>query len=252
MRNLIVYLVLSSLFLSPLMTMAQQAQELDGAESVLSAPKSKTKGIQVEAKGVKGFAGTGGTLDSNYEVSLGYVLGQTWQTQIVLGRLSKSRSSSGGDLKEWQYVEEESKLHSEYKMLEIKKLFFDPYSDRHIQGFFTTAGYGMMDAKVDYNYNRYKPDNGFICLIGPCERAVEESDFASKNTQVSFARVGAGYTYELRSPRSLGVVTISAAVNFNEYFKKDLVSLVGANHQGSFDLKDLDKTTAQLALGVMF
>lgn len=252
MRNLIVYIISSSLFLSPLMTRAQQVQEVEGAESTLNTQKSKVKGIQVEAKGVKGFSGTSGASDSNYEVSLGYVLGQTWQAQIVLGRLSKAKSSSGGDLKEWQYVEEEAKLQSDYKMLEIKKLFFDPYSGRHIQGFFTTLGYGMMDAKVDYNYNRYKPYNGFFCLIGTCERAVEESDSASKNTQISFARVGAGYTYELKSPRSLGVITISAAVNYNEYFKKDLVSLAGANHQGSYDLKDLDRSTAQLALGVMF
>lgn len=228
------------------------SQVAEQNENIIATTKGKTKGIQVEFKGVKGFSGSGGQSDSNYEVSLGYVVAQSWQIQLTLGRLSKSKFQSGGDLKEWEYVEESTKLNSEYKMLEIKKYFFDPYSERHIQGFFASTGYGVQDGQINYDYNRYKPYNGFICLIGTCEKAVEESDSGSTKASIPFARVGGGYSYEMKSPRSLGVVTLSGSVYYNEYFKKDIVALSGANHQSSFDLKSLDKTTAQLALGVMF
>ncbi|MCB0369896.1 MAG: hypothetical protein KDD45_10790, partial [Bdellovibrionales bacterium] len=89
-------------------------------------------------------------------------------------------------------------------------------------------------------------------ILGTCEMVVEETDSGVTKASVPFARLGGGYSYEIKSPRSLGVVAISAAVYYNEYFKNDLVTLSGTNHQGSFDLKSLDKTTAQLALGVMF
>lgn len=246
--RIFIYLVVS-IFAFLTTALAQDSESLDG---VVAPSKNKTKGLQFEAKGMKGFSGSGATTDSNYEVSAGYVVGQTWQLQITLGRLNKSKSQSGGDLKEWQYVEEGTKLNSSYKMLEIRKLFFDPYSERRVQGFFTSAGYGLMDTKVEYNYNRYKPYNGFICLIGPCEKAVEESDLGSANVQIPFARLGAGFSYEIKSPRSLGVILLSAAVGYNEYFNKDSVVLSGENHKGSYDFKELDKIIAQIAFGVMF
>lgn len=224
----------------------------DVTESITQDSAKNVKGIHVELKALRSPESKSLT-GSNYELSLGYVLKDTWQLQYAYGRLNKSKTTSGGDLQEWEYVEEGSNLESTYHMLELKKLFYNPrQSTGLIKGFFTSLGYGQMQAKINYDYNRYKPDNGFICFITCDAKAVEETDSATTKVNVPFYRASAGYSYELMSPRNLGVASISAAVNYTEYLNKDLYVLKGAKHQGSFDVKDLDKLTLNLGFGVMF
>lgn len=241
---------LSFLILATSFSLVSFAQEIN--ENALVSEGKRVKGIHVELKALRSPEGKSLT-GSNYEVSLGYVLKDTWQIQYTQGRLNKSKTTSGGDLKEWEYVEEGSNLESTYHMLELKKLFYNPHQTNGlIRGFFTSLGYGQIQAKINYDYNRYKPDNGLICFITCDNKAVEETDSATTKVNVPFYRASGGYSYELASPRNLGVVNISAAVNYTEYLNKDLYVLKGSKHQGSFDVKDLDKLTLNLGFGVMF
>lgn len=233
--------------LSSLITLSQQLSD----EVAISATKRIPLGLQAEARGIRSLDEKS-LSGSNYEVSLGYILKSNWLVNLNYGKLNKSKTTSGGDLKEWQYVEQGSQFQSDYYMIEVKKLFYNPFVADNIKGFYISAGYGQLEARVDYNYNRYKPYNGFICLIGPCEKALEESDVASTTIKLPFARIGSGYTWELKSPRSLGAISISGGFFYNNFLKKDLISLQGANHEGSFDTSELDKLTFNLGVGTLF
>ena len=208
-------------------------------------------GVSFEIKGYRGM-GPENLDGQNFELTLGYLLPNGMIMNLGYGRLSKSKKTSGGDLSEWQYIEESTNFNASYTTIDIKKFFFDGFSKNKIKGLFTQFALGIYEASFEYQYNRYKPYNGFICIFGSCDKAVEESDGSSVKSQLPFYRLGGGYIWELRTQRALGAIYLLSGIYYSGNFNNKSYQLIGQNHRSSFNTSDLDKILFNIGLGTIF
>lgn len=209
-------------------------------------------GVTFEIKGYRGLDTQKNLEGQNFELTLGYLFANNTTINFSYGRLYKSKKASGGDLADWQYVEENTNVNAFYTTVDIKKFFFDGFSKSKLKGFFTQLTLGIYDAKFEYQYNRYKPYNGFICFLGSCDKTVEESDSASVKSQLPFYRFGGGYIWELRTQRALGAIYLLSGIYYSDNFSNKSYQLIGQNHRSSFNTSDLDTILFNIGLGTIF
>lgn len=183
----------------------------------------------------------------NFELGVGYKLTESLRLVGSVGRMSATRDSSGGNLADWQYVEHDYALHSDYWIAELKYSAFQSANTRH--KVLVSAGYGDMVAQLNYTYNRYKPYNGTICPFGTCTMAVEENASGEKLATIRFVRLGSNYSWEFGR----------SAVHFNLlaglYYLHVLDPqnpVLGTTRKAQVGTDLIGSTLANVGFGIMF
>lgn len=212
--------------------------------------KPEYRGISISAQG---FSQNETKNNHSYrEFQLGFALPSQVQLALVYGDMKKIKSTSGGDLQEWEYVEQSSTMNGRYLALEVRKLFYNPTQRGEGSGFFVGLGVGQLDARFGYQYNRYKPYNGFICIIGPCDKSVEESDSGQAQKNLNFWRVGVGYNLETLYLSKNCSFNFIGGINYTQLSENNILAVNGARHSGSFDMAGIDKVSGTLGIGILF
>jgi len=187
----------------------------------------------------------------NYEGSIGISTPFRTQVNFLFGRVGEKQFTAGGNLEEWEYVEQGVHMKGDTIGLEIKKLFYDPFLRTSINGFFIGAAVGQVKAKFEYTYNRFKPNNAFICF-GPCGKRIEETDGGNENFNWTFSRLNLGYLHELRSPRYIGVVNLFGGLLYTRWDNSQILEVRGTKHESSFAMSDLGRIGAYFGAGFTF
>lgn len=132
---------------------------------------------------------------SKASIRLGYFLNSHFLLMAHYSNAIAEREASGGRLDTWNYVEEKWSAKSERYFLELAYFPFAMTVANH--GPYVMAGLGQSRETLAYNYDRYKPYNGFVCWIGTCDRSTEESDGGRLEYTQNLATVGAGYLWNI-------------------------------------------------------
>lgn len=161
----------------------------------MDAPAEKPFWKKLNA-GVQGFGLSSDSSESTSsagELTFGYSVLENFDVRIGLGQITGKISKSGGDLKEWTQFEETSGIRSKYAALDLKITVWR--SPKKYHALYVTAGAGTLWTTATYDYTRYKPYNGAICVFGDCDKAVEESAAGRGAFTSRFIRASAGYEF---------------------------------------------------------
>lgn len=188
---------------------------------------------------------SGADENSNYEINFGYLFTERLRLDVGYGRRTSKKISKGGDLNDWQYVEKTTTFEAEYPVIDLRYAFWVSESRKH--SFYATTGLGAMKSKVNYDYNRYKPYNGFFCFLGCPEKAVEESDSGTTRVTTNFARAGLGYQWLLSSDQKISAYNLNFGLSYLKVLNPESVAL-GTSHAADVTTSALE--SVNLAVGV--
>lgn len=215
---------------------AQEGQNL--SEDVGKSNDSLWNRVALQAK-LNGNNGLDRT--SNFEVSAGYFFNERLRLDFGYGNLDLTSKQFYVERK----VESSTSLNGDYPVLDLSYSYWISDSKKH--SLFVTSGVGHLQARVTYDYTRYREQDSGSCW-GPCKE-VEETQNGVLSFSTVFARTGLGYQWNMGGDRQIKSYNLAVAMNYLKILSPDR-STVGTSRSLSVGTDLLHSTTAAVALSL--
>jgi hypothetical protein len=178
---------------------------------------------KLEKKRNWGFGFTLDSTDSDVGLHLTYILNDKISLGLGYGVLIGKSGTAGGNLEDWQYVEETKIFRAEHLAINLTYMLGTTINQ---SGFFVDGALGFMRGGASYSYYRYKPDNAFFF---PGDKAVEENSQASGSLSSTYSTIATGYSWSLFS-KEFGTFNIRLFANYLMLFenKSEMISSISA------------------------